>query len=284
LRLAPDLDGELDHLLFFEFESGDVVEDVGGEEFFLWVVLGCGGGGEFEDAGGGEALEGSEGEGGAGVMGFVHDDDGASEADEVCEGGGGEIGCGLGGEERAFGVREAGEVGHERAVGFVEFSTFGIGDAECRECGDDDDGIGVNGGSWEVEGFGSGEDGDFSAAGGVEGLAVGVFAVFEGGGGLVNDGVGGGEPEDEGAVLFEEALGDEWDGIGGEDGFSAAGGDAEADVGEIIEAGDGEILAVGEVEEGLSWGVGFDEELEEVVEFFEAFLLVEFELEGHESP
>lgn len=45
LGLAADLDGELNQRLFFKFQGGDVVENIGRQEVFLGVVFGGGGGG-----------------------------------------------------------------------------------------------------------------------------------------------------------------------------------------------------------------------------------------------
>ena len=170
------------------FENADPMFDLG-------VVV--------ADGEGAETLEGVEGARGAGVVGFVHDDEGMAEADELGQrrreaarfGGVGEF------VDLDFG--QAGEGGHKVAVLVVDAAVGGIFDVEAGEGGDDDDGGGVKGVALEVEGFIEGKDGDVTGEILIEGLAIGVGAVAEGLEGLIDDGVGGGEPEGEEVVLAE---------------------------------------------------------------------------------
>lgn len=277
-----EFDGQFDHFFGEEFGGADAPEG---------VVAESRGGGESDDGAGGEGGEGFPGEVGSGVVDFVGDDDGPVEDAEIGEregGPGGVVPAGVHAGREAAGQR--GEVG---------FQGFGVGVHvvfpavlvdEGLHGGDDDARA-----AGEVDGadlvlFGEVEDAHAAGAEGVfEGLVVGVARIFEGLGGLGADGVGRSEPEDEGGVRLG-GVGGDFQGVGADDGLSAAGGDFEGDERDVAEGG----VAADRAEAGEGFGVAGGlckgrfrgegpAEFQKALEAGEGFLLVVLQLHGADS-
>ena len=210
-------------------------------------------------------------------MCLVHDDDGTPQAKHVAE----RVGNGpifpllkLGFQ---FG-RQAAEMMLQRAGRFVDLPAFGIFDAQRRQRGNDDAGLARQCPPLDIQGLGEVHDCYLPVEPGVNRLAVGVLSVAQGRKGLVPDRVRRHQPEADCPIGLQVFLRSDPQGVTSHEGLTAAGRDAQADVGETRQLWNGAVGASCLVVEG---GVGTHRHDTAQVRFkrFQASLLVFFQLQ-----
>jgi len=165
-------------------------------------------------------------------VGLIHSDDGAAQLEDICQRINGRTIRALFQFIECF-WSVTGKVIHQRTGGFIHFTPFGILHAERLNGGNYDCSTGIQRGACDIEGFGAVED-SHRAERAFEGAAIGMLAVFERFQGLFADGIGGHQPEDKAVIGLQQVFGGDADGVASNEGFAAAGGNPQADVGQAL--------------------------------------------------
>ena len=224
-------DGQLDHLRALQFLGRGAVQDVGVQPRRRR---------EFDHRAGVHPRLHLPRQPGDGVVRLVHDHQRAVAVQQVGEGVfHAAVFAPL--QPRRAGVRPGEMRLHVLVVG-VHLAAFGALHPQGLD-GADDDAAGVA----QVLRAEAGEVRDVehprpSGEGVVEGPPVGVVRILQRLRRLPADGVGRREPEDERMVLLDPGVAGHGDGVGGEDGFAAAGGQAEAGIGRARQSFEGRVI------------------------------------------
>ena len=217
-----EADGQLDHVLGGELLGRNMSKDVARR------FLARRGRRKFENAGRTESREGVEGEGSAGVVGFVHDHDRAAETENVGQGiGHGAVLCFF--EHRQRGGIESREVMVERTGAVVHLPAFFVVNAKGLERAYNHHGLRVErglGGVKRLRGFEDFHGAEF----GLERLPVVVRAIAQRGEGLRLDRARGNEPEDAAVLLLEKFAMDDGDGETSQERLASTGRETQAHI------------------------------------------------------
>ena len=271
-------DGQFDHRLALQRAGGDAVENVRRPARSRR---------EFDDGAGVHAPLHFARQAGDGVMRLVHDHQRAVEAEQVGEG----VFESAVLQPRQAGrrMRQRGEMRLQVLVVGIDLAAFGVLDAQGLDGADDDAATAADVVRAQLREVGDVEHAGPPVERRVERAPVGVAGVLERLRRLAADDVGGREPEDQRIFLLDPRLARHGDGVRGEEGLAAAGGQAEADVRRVRQSLERPVGAGEPAEPRRAFGrahrrrvgrrrAGDARLLEESAQAFQRFGLVGFEL------